>query len=155
VEFLTLRGGLMMRTSHDATEVRHRSGDTADTCVPDLLLPEQYFDRWATQASDSPEKRLMFAVLLDAVIQLRGRSQRNVLEAEQWIRGLACDSSPFSFRNICAALGIEADYLARGLLSWHTRTAAIPRSTSLRQRRTSHTPITPPSPRRRGLALAS
>jgi hypothetical protein len=37
--------------------------------VPDTILPVQYFDR--TGASDTPEKRLMFAVLLDAILQLR------------------------------------------------------------------------------------
>ena len=42
--------------------------------VPDALLPEQYFDRLAARTSDTPERRLLFAVLLDAVIQLQRRN---------------------------------------------------------------------------------
>ncbi|MBI3767713.1 MAG: hypothetical protein HY271_04360 [Deltaproteobacteria bacterium] len=117
----------------------------------DVLLPEQYFDRWARRASDSPEKRLMFAVLLDAAMQVQGRKRKDAAAAEEWIRGTDCANAPFSFRSICEALDIEADYLARGLLSWSTRTAAMHHPAPLRQRRASHTPVTPR--RRRGLAL--
>ena len=128
----------------------------SDTFVPEALLPEQYFDRWASRASDSPEKRLMFAVLLDAVILLQGCSQKDASEAEEWIRGDG-DDSPFAFRNVCEALGIEAGYLARGLLSWRSRRAALPDRAPLRQLRTSRTRVTAPRRRRRrrGLALAS
>ena len=127
-----------------------------DTFVPEALLPEQYFDRWAARASDSPEKRLMFAVLLDAVIQLQGRNQKDAAEAEDWIRGTDCEESPFSFHNICEALGIEAGYLARGLLSWRERKTAMPFRAPLRQLRTSHTHVTPlRRRRRRRLAMAS
>jgi hypothetical protein len=128
-----------------------------DTFVPEALLPEQYFDRWAARASDSPEKRLMFAVLLDAVIQLQGRNASDAAEVEQWIRAEG-DDSPFAFRNICEALGIEADYLAKGLLAWRTRANGGHR-TPLRQLRTSHTHVTPLRRRRRrrrlSLAIAS
>jgi hypothetical protein len=126
---------------------------TSNETMEEALLPEQYFDRWARRASDSPEKRLMFAVLLDAAMQLQGRNRKYAAAAEEWIRGTDCANPPFSFRNICDALGIEADYLARGLLSWSTRAVAIRHPAPPRQR-ASHTPVTPPR-RRRGLALAS
>lgn len=129
-----------------------------DTFVPEALLPEQYFDRWAARASDSPEKRLMFAVLLDAVIQLQARNEKDSVEAEEWIRGTDCEDSPFGFRNICDALDIEAGYLAEGLLSWRTRNPESPYRAPLRQLRTSHTHVMPLRRRRRrrgGLALAS
>src|SRR5215470_6613252 len=121
-----------MQMHSEVAEVGLGSGKESlvDTFVPEALLPEQYFDRWAARASDSPEKRLMFAVLLDAVIQLQGRNQKDAAEAEE---------SPFSFRNICEALGIETQYLARGLLSWRERHMSMPYRAPLRQLRTSHT----------------
>jgi len=150
---------IMQTNNNEAAEVGLGSGRDSlpDTFVPEALLPEQYFDRWAARASDSPEKRLMFAVLLDAVIQLQGRNQKDAAEAEEWIRAEHGDESPFSFRNICEALGIETGYLARGLLSWRERHASTPYRAPLRQLRTSHTHVTPlrRRRRRRGLALAS
>jgi len=128
-----------------------------DASVPETILPIQYFDRLTARVTDVPEKRLMFAVLLDAVIQLQGRNQKDAAEAEEWIRAADGDESPFSFRNICEALGIETGYLARGLLSWRERHASTPYRAPLRQLRTSHTHVTPlrRRRRRRGLALAS
>jgi len=54
-----------------------------------------------------PETRLLFAALLDAIIQLRSRDARKIIEAENWIRNDEITDSPFSFDNICDALGIE------------------------------------------------
>jgi hypothetical protein len=149
----------MNRTnSTEAIEVAFgsRREGLLDTSVPEALLPEQYFDRGAVRSWDSPEQRLMFAVLLDSVIQLQGHNDKDAAEAARWIRGAEGDENwPFSFQNICGALGIEADYLARGLLSWRTRRAAMPHRGSLRQLRTSHTHVRPlRQRRRRGLVLA-
>src|SRR6266481_1433 len=44
---------------------------SSDMSVPEALLPEQYFDRLAGSAREMPEKRLMAAVLLDALVQLQ------------------------------------------------------------------------------------
>jgi hypothetical protein len=89
-----------------------------ETSIPDQLLPEQYFARIVTRAADMPEKRLMAAVLLDAVIHMQRRGSTAALEAESWIRGEEDAEAFFSFRNICEALGIDPGYLARGLLGW-------------------------------------
>ena len=43
----------------------------------------------------------MFAVLLDAVIQLRRRNSPGATEAEIWIRGEEGNDSPFSFDGVC------------------------------------------------------
>src|SRR6188508_338329 len=109
-------GGKRMSTEKATPKTSPRSGSD----VPDALLPDQYFDRLAARACDTPEKRLLFAVLLDAVIHMQRRNSVGAAEAEQWIRGEADDDSPFSFRNLCDALGIEPTYLARGLLSWRS-----------------------------------
>ena len=145
-----------MQTHSEVAEVGIGSGrdSLAETFVPETLLPEQYFDRWSARASESPEKRLMFAVLLDAVIQLQGRNHKDAAEAEEWIRDRGEDS-PFTFGNICEALGIAPEPLARGLLSWRTRKTASGLRAPLRQLRTSHTHVTPlRRRRRRRLAIA-
>jgi hypothetical protein len=117
--------------------------------VPDTLLPEQYFDRLTARASDAPEKRLMFAVLLDAVIQLQRRHTRGAAEAEEWIRADEDSDSPFAFANICVALGIDPLYLSRGLLAWCENPAPVPLGVPVRQLRTSRRRITPLRRRRR------
>src|SRR5207248_1894101 len=44
---------------------------SSDMSVPEALLPEQYFERLAGSAREMPEKRLMAAVLLDALVHLQ------------------------------------------------------------------------------------
>jgi len=125
----------------------------ADGSIPDTLLPDQYFDRLATRPCESPEKRLMFAVLLDAVIQLQRRNSVGATEAEIWIRGDAGGDGPFSFRNVCDALGLDATYLAHGLLAWRASPGAGAR-VPVRQLRTTHRRVTPAVRRRRRRAIA-
>ncbi len=92
----------------------------------DILVPSQFFDRRQAEGSAQPEKRLMLAVMEDAIATFQksvpeaNRRQRRLLrETEEWIQ--SSDTSwPFSFENICAALNIEADYLRSGLLNWKT-----------------------------------
>ncbi len=91
--------------------------------VPDTLLPVQYFDR--TAAADTPEKRLIFAVLLDAILQLRRGGADVAVDAERWIRDEIADV-PISFALACEVLGIEAQNLARVLLSWRSESGAAP-----------------------------
>src|SRR5579875_408424 len=79
----------------------------AELFQPDVLLPTQFFDRLRRRSEHDGERRLMVAVLEDA---------------EAWIE------SPdrtwlFSFENICDVLGIDADYLRRGLREWKARMA--------------------------------
>ncbi len=123
-----------------------------DVSVPDALLPEQYFDRLAARTSDTPERRLLFAVLLDAVIQLQRRNTSGSAEAERWIRSETESDFPFSFRNVCEALGIEPGYLQRGLLSWRRSQVGTVPGIPVRQLRTSHRRVTPLGRRRRRAA---
>ena len=85
--------------------------------VPDTILPVQHFDR--TGASDTPEKRVIFAVLLDAILQLRRGDAAVAVDAEQWIRD-EIEDAPISFSLACEVLGFEAQNLAHGLLSWRS-----------------------------------
>ena len=72
---------------------------------PDTLLPSQYFDRIRRKASADGERRLMVAILEDA---------------ESWIES-ADKSWIFSYENICEVLGIDCDYVRKGLRVWKQR----------------------------------
>ena len=75
---------------------------------PDTLVPAQYFDRVGSDAAFQPEKRLMLAVLEEAIATFQRhvmsdnrRSQRLVEEVETWTSGAEA-SWPFSFENFAA-----------------------------------------------------
>ncbi len=94
---------------------------------PDTLLPSQFFDRVRRRSEHDGERRLMIAVLEDAVDVYRkqvgaqdARGQQLFREAEEWIED-ADQSWLFSFQNICDVLGLDADYLRRGLRVWKER----------------------------------
>ncbi|MGH7860488.1 MAG: hypothetical protein ACREQY_24420 [Candidatus Binatia bacterium] len=91
---------------------------------PDTILPSQFSDRVNLGPSSYPEKRLMLAVLEDAVATFQRyvdardrRGQRLHREAEEWFQS-DDQEWPFAFANICNALEIEAEYLRRGLTAW-------------------------------------
>jgi hypothetical protein len=91
---------------------------------PDTLLPSQYFDRLRRRASVDGERRLMVAILEDAVdvyrkqAGSRDRKRRQLFcDAEAWIES-AERSWIFSFENICDMLSIDAEYLRKGLRAW-------------------------------------
>src|SRR6185295_8987659 len=80
---------------------------------PDTLLPSQFFDRVRRRTEHEGERRLMIAVLEDAVDVYRKqagsrdpRGEQLFADAEQWIE----DSDRtwlFSFQNICDVLGLD------------------------------------------------
>src|SRR5262245_64589569 len=86
-----------------------------------LVMPSQFYPQFANAATLPGEKRLMLAVLADAVdILLKGdgrdaRSRRLFVETAEWIR--ANDDGPFSFVNVCESLGLSASCLRRGLVA--------------------------------------
>jgi len=91
---------------------------------PDTLLPAQYLDTFRRKAHWEPEKRLMLAVLEDAVACFQkyvlardGRGKAMFREAEEWM--LEEESNwLFSFENICETLGFNPQYLRQGLMRW-------------------------------------
>ncbi len=97
---------------------------TSTPLEPDTLVPAQYFDRVGSDAAFQPEKRLMLAVLEEAIATFQRhilsdnrRSQRLVEEVESWASGAEADW-PFSFENVCAALDLEPEYLRAGMARW-------------------------------------
>ena len=94
---------------------------------PDTLLPSQFFDRVRRRSEHDGERRLMIAVLEDAVDVYRKqagasdpRGEQLFREAEAWIEDTD-RSWLFSFQNICDVLDIDSDYLRRGLHAWKGR----------------------------------
>jgi hypothetical protein len=97
---------------------------------PDVLLPVQYFDLLRRKAPIEPERRLMWAVLEDAVECYRrhvgdakGKPNGEFDEVESWVLDPDGDWF-FSFENICATLGIDAEYLRSGLLALKQKSLA-------------------------------
>lgn len=91
---------------------------------PDILLPNQYFAAFRRGRAVEGERRLMLAVLEDAVDSYRKyamardpREQACFLEAREWF--FSTDRSwLFAFENICDVLEMNAEYLRTGLDKW-------------------------------------
>lgn len=111
----------------DAMQVRAKrteGGSGAGLFEPDILLPNQYFAAFRRGRAVEGERRLMLAVLEDAVDSYRKhaaacdpREQACFLEAKEWFS--SNDRSwLFAFENICDVLEMNADYLRSGLDRW-------------------------------------
>ena len=94
---------------------------------PEMVLPSQFHGNPGFDASLQPEKRLMLAVLEDAVgtfqkyVWARDRTaQRLLAEVEDWF-GSDDIEWPYSFVNICHSLGLEVTFMREGLRRWKHR----------------------------------
>jgi hypothetical protein len=88
---------------------------------------EQYFDDGCSKTVLEPEKRLMLAILEDAIQCFRnnhsarcGRSKRLFDEVQRWILDARCDWV-FSFESICGVLGLDPEYIRKGLVRWRQK----------------------------------
>jgi len=97
---------------------------------PDTLLPEQYLDTFRRKLYLEPEKKLMLAILEDAIAcyqkYLFARDSKGKAlfqEAEEWVEE-AGTANVFSFDSVCETLGLNPDYLRRGLENWRKSTLA-------------------------------
>jgi hypothetical protein len=103
------------------------SADPQSVFEPDTLLPSQFADRIGARRHLDGERRLMVAILEDAIDVYRKQAaardtrKRHLFEdAEAWIE----EQNPtwiFSFDNICAVLDLDAEYVRRGLREWKRR----------------------------------
>ena len=91
---------------------------------PDALLPAQFYAAFRGGSAVRGERRLMLAVLQDALECFQKYAfskdiQGNQLfaEAAEWI---ACEDRSwyFSFENICETLEINPEYLRQGVQAW-------------------------------------
>jgi hypothetical protein len=92
---------------------------------PDVLAASQFDAVIRSSHMPDPERRLMVAILEDAVSCLSKdprrcpRQQRKSFdEAHSWINANDGDGWVFSFTNVCETLGLDPNYLRRGLNRW-------------------------------------
>jgi hypothetical protein len=103
------------------------NGVMGSILVPDMITPEQFYDSRHDDSAIAPVKRLMMAVLEDALRCFQNNSnaksgprKRLFVEAEQWLCGETGDG-PFSFDTVCETLGIEPQFLRGGLRQWRAQ----------------------------------
>lgn len=91
---------------------------------PDIVLPAQFFRTLRGRQALGGERRLIIAVLEDAVSCFQNnlfatdnRGKRLFREAEKWV--MSGDRQlPFAFENVCDFLSLEANYIRQGLRRW-------------------------------------
>jgi hypothetical protein len=102
------------------------------------LLPVQYAELYQGSESPQPERRLMLAVLSDAIVLFQTRAamatqRREFEEARRWI--LSNDRVwPYSFVNVCDELGIAFEPLRRTLVGSRTQARTVMRRPAARRR---------------------
>ncbi|MDH3443997.1 MAG: hypothetical protein OEN50_08755 [Deltaproteobacteria bacterium] len=89
---------------------------------PDVFLPSQFYGTGALSRNLEGEKRLMIAILKDAVECLEkyraarsGPGLGHYLNALDWVQDKSTEWL-FSFTNICDLLGFDPDYMREVLL---------------------------------------
>jgi inosine-uridine nucleoside N-ribohydrolase len=102
---------------------------------PDVLITDQFVTARRRRSALSSEKRLMLAVLENALddyqkyVRTDDRVGRALFaDAAAWI---ACTSNEdlFSFEHISETLDINPSYFRRGVAAWHQRLLTAPRRT--------------------------
>ena len=90
----------------------------------DGSLASQQMDRATTRFSDVPERRLLLALLVNAIhsLQIGGKPRAEVFA---WVRGQNA-AVRMSFRFVCDGLGMEVAPLARRLLKSATAGIQLP-----------------------------
>jgi hypothetical protein len=91
---------------------------------PDVILPAQFFHAPRGREAHGGERRLIIAVLEDAIhcyqknlFATDNRGRRLFRDAESWVMSVDRDF-PFAFENICEFLALDAEYLRQGLQHW-------------------------------------
>jgi hypothetical protein len=130
------RASLDMMTESEPRRLPVRDS-LSDLLGPDVILPQQFFDGPRGDSDFSPEKALMLAILEDAIRcfqeyfrTTRARPRMLSRQAERWIRTRDWNW-PFSFNNVCEALGIDSDCMRDALLRMkyeHLMTQERPRT---------------------------
>jgi hypothetical protein len=111
-------------TQMDKREPISRPERHGELFEPDVVLPAQYFRVLRGRASYGGERRLIVAVLEDAINCFQknlfardNRGRRLFREAENWLMS-ADRELPFAFENICEFLSLDAECMRKGLCRW-------------------------------------
>jgi hypothetical protein len=114
----------MSHVSSGTNNDNHVFDPIASMLEPDTLSLQQYLDSWRGAGHFQPERRLLFAILQDAVECFQkyrcargNKASRLFKDATAWF--FEDDYEwPFSFINICESFGIDPGYLRKGLSRW-------------------------------------
>lgn len=94
----------------------------------DPLDSLEFYDTMKRSVHLEPEKRLMLALLDDAIKCFqkhfgakKGRGKRRFHEVEQWFWDDKREDT-FSFEHVCAVLNLSPGYLRRMLIQWKENT---------------------------------
>ena len=108
----------------DLSNPLYGEGKSHPLFQPDIILPSQHRDILQRRTQQDPEKKLMLAVLEDAVacfrngLHARDHRRRELFkDSEAWIREENGDWL-FSFEHICDILGLDARSIRNELLKW-------------------------------------
>jgi hypothetical protein len=113
-------------SSHPSDEIDPNRGGNrwAHYNEPDMLAAQQFFNARRTGTLVQPEQALMRAVLQDAFESFQehcaaSSEERKQLfdDVQKWFFTGGSDWV-FDFENICSVLGIDPDYLRKGLRQW-------------------------------------
>ncbi len=123
--------------------IQDRSGGLFE---PDVLLPGQFFSFFRKEAGFDRERRLMLAVLEDAIDCFQkyahtkdSRGQQLFAESYEWI--MSADKQwLFSFENICQIVDMNPDYIRQGLHRWRDQKAVsvLPPQSPIQEGATGH-----------------
>jgi hypothetical protein len=98
---------------------------------PDELAAHQYQKTFERVRPLQPERRLMLAVLEDAIMCFQryinakgGKEKKLHQDAVSWIFDHS-DNRAFSFENICDVCGLDPNYLRMGLLNWREQINSV------------------------------
>ena len=97
---------------------------------PDTLLPDQYLDTFRRKIQLEPEKKLMLAILEDGIACFQkylfardSKGKALFRESETWIEEKGGEAV-FSFDSVCECIGLDSDYLRRGMSRWKAQALA-------------------------------
>jgi len=97
---------------------------------PDTLLPEQYLDTFRRKLQLEPEKKLMLAILEDGIACFQkyvfardGKGKALFREAETWVEDKGGEAV-FAFDSVCESLGLDPEYVRRGMRTWKAQALA-------------------------------
>lgn len=92
----------------------------------DVVLPAQFFDLLRQRSPVQGERRLMIAILEDAITCIQkyvgartGHEQRLFQDARGWM--LSDSADPFSFQYVCEVVGLDPAYVRNGVERWCCR----------------------------------
>jgi hypothetical protein len=114
-----------MEMEKDAEQGSASMGESGgEISCPDRLHVPRYMRDRSSPAELAPEKKLMLAVLEDAVrcfqthhTARRGHHKREFEKAQRWLFGFGGDWV-FSFESICSTLELNPQYVRSGLARW-------------------------------------